>query len=339
MNWYKKYKTASALSAANMPPSFRKSIAYLIQAVWNSGMLDKEAKYDDYQVELVIDSDERLNDIKGVLASEIAKSNGVSEDSASIFISDELKNELIRREEALFKRREDKLKETQDPFGHIYEAIKGKSWKTAKRTIFEMLPRGEFATPNVHVSDEDAEDAFQRLCRTVYKSDFLDINLLTEASPYKNKNGERYIKRFNEITFLPKDQLDKITDDSDRIDQYCENQIMLKMGWVKNFEEKAYPPETVEIYRGTSRADASLRAGEYVTPDRAYARGYVRGKYGKIIREVVSTKDLIMMKKDDYNRLEMIYLPESAIPTNAQQDTPKQLTTLKDVYNKVNGEK
>lgn len=151
------------------------------------------------------------------------------------------------------------------------------------------------------------------------------LESVKDSSPYVI-NGKRDIKRVSELKMNPNAE----GANPENIRAYEENNFLRHMGW-----EKGIPP-TVEIYRGVSRADAKLRPGEYVTTNRSLARGYIRGNYGRIIRETVPTDDLVIMKLDDWEYPEFLYYPRSAQNEQSQTKEINVPFTFREFYNQVN---
>jgi len=254
---------------------------------------------------------------------DIVKANG---EDYEFVIRDAIENELTRREELVFKKREKRLS-GGDELQHIRDAIRGKSWDAAKNTLLRMTPAGDFLSDwykREPISDEEAEKYFNRLYKTIHQSGYPDLEGIRESSPYI-VNDKRTIKRVSE---LRKTDVDANRYSLDNSMAYETNNFMMHMGW------KDVPPQTMEIYRGVSRADAKLRPGDYVTTNRAMARGYIRGKYGKIIRETVPTDDLIIMKLGDWEFPEFIYYPRSI--QNIEDKKIITPMTFREFYEQVN---
>jgi len=313
MNWYKKaQETQKELTDKEL-----KNIAeQLIRGAWKLPYLDPSSKYNTYEIRLLIDSEPYLQ--------EIAQQYG---DDNNEKIMQEVENVLIAKEESIFNARKTKLQK-QGPLYHIEKAIKNKSWNKAKRALAELSIGGIYSDKTYIPSDNDAEEIFQRLYKTIFQPGYVNYESIKRSSPYIQDN-QRYVKRLSEIKAVPYEQMkgDKNGRIED-IDQYNETLLLRHiLGWK---EDK--PPEYVEIYRGVSRADAELRPGDYVTFNREYARGYVRGNVGKIIRQKVKSDDLIIMKLDsDMN--EFIYYPRNYTPSQENIQVPM---TFKEFYERVN---
>ena len=54
---------------------------------------------------------------------------------------------------------------------------------------------------------------------------------------------------------------------------------------------------------------AKIRPGDFVTFDKDYARGYTRGKFGTVHKDILSSKDLVVYKMEP-ERDELVYWPE-----------------------------
>ena len=152
-----------------------------------------------------------------------------------------------------------------------------------------------------NVSDQQAEEIFQQLYHAAHSGTFTELKAITERSPYYNQNG-RFTKRLSEInTDIPNQDMD--------IDSY--NEAMFFHMVIGHYRTTKMPAQ-IEVYRGVARADSVLRPGDYVTLNRSYARSYIRGKYGSILRNMVNPEDLIIHRIDNYDFNEFIYFPKNA---------------------------
>ena len=297
----------------------------LIRKAWNTGMLPGDEKYDAYHVELIIDSEAELSNLLWSL--------GRGDENVKMQVSEAIRQELTKLEEIKFRRRGKKVE--GDPLKHIKDEIRGKTWEQAKRTIGEMRPAGKAFTRGLKVDDDEAEEYFSRLYATIFSAGY-SAKIVLERSPYAKNDGTRYIKRMSEIY---QGDPNKMSDEDKREwGKYTEAM------WVGQTFGYGNPvPKSLEVYRGVSRPDAVLRPGDHVTTNRSYARGYMRGKYGAIIRDIVSSDDLIVYKLEDYDHDEFVYFPREAFAKSLENEanTPevKPPITFKQFWQEVNSER
>jgi hypothetical protein len=176
-----------------------------------------------------------------------------------------------------------------------------------------------------------AEDLFARLYGTIQYSGFTDPEMLKSRSPYTGEDGQRYLKRLSEIR-----RHEGAHGLADRdIQDYSEDNAFVQLFGYK----VEVPADRIDVYRGVSRADAGkLRPGDFVTPSRSYARSYVRGKFGRIVKETVNTDDLLVMKIGDEDMLEFVYYPRSAMSTpRPSSGDVKPPYTFRQFWAEVNG--
>ena len=311
MNWYQKY------SQNNQPYSqedIKRIAKELIRGAWNTGLISQDSKYNGFEVRLVIDNERPLNELAWSLGEE-----------AYYEIMAEIERELIRREERIFRRREKKL-EGAGELAQIRDAIKGKTWEQAKREILKLMPMGD-PPPRMKIKDEDAEAVFKRLYNVSKLGGFLDIEQLRYRSPFF-EDGKQVLKRLSEIR---NKELHGVRERTEKqLNDYEETQIYHALFG----GEGEIPPSTIQVYRGVSRAGARIRPGDYVTPDRSYARSYMRGKKGAILREVLNTDDLIIGGiPGSYESVELIYYPRGFEPEEQKVEAP---FTFREFYNQVN---
>jgi len=310
MNWYKKFSQSEEVQAyiqANIDSLAKQ----LIQKVWNSNFVCPSNKYNDYHIQLAIDNDRDLSNLAWSFGEEgyNAVINAVSE-------------ELSKREDKVYEKRKEKL-QGGDKLQHIKDVIKGKSWNGAKKALFEMMPMGKL---NHVPDDEDAESVFQRLYNTTLKGTFTDVDYLSQTSPFKNVQ-----KRLSEIRNWNVQGVTIWTDEN--YNKYIETQIFNNLFGYKS----TVPPETITVYRGVSRADAEIRTGDYVTPDKSYARSYMRGKKGAVIKETLPTDDLIVSKIPyNYESVELVYYPRALEGKELSDELILPPMTFKELYGQVN---
>jgi hypothetical protein len=290
----------------------------LIRGAWSYPYnADRSQRHDFDETMLIIDSDERLY---GLLYS-------LGEDTAEM-VREEIKRELLRLEEQMFEKRRKKLGGELD---HIRGVIRGKSWDQAKLAIFRMQPGGD-RTDREIPDDGLAETLFSRLYGTVKSAGYADVEMLTSRSPYMDRDGKRYLKRLSEVRNHPQEKMD--VSNNEDINKYNERNLFLHVFG----HDATMPPASIEVYRGVPRADAQLRPGDFVTTNRSYARFYMRGKAGAIIRKVVNTDDLLIMKLEDVDGLEFVYYPRGAMQNPAPSSGEvKPPFTFREFWAEVNG--
>jgi hypothetical protein len=288
MSWYKKAESEERLPSAS---EVKAIVNELISGVQALNMLGKEQKYSYEQYMVLIDNDPRLNDLVMQFG----------EDGYEILLNG-VEKELQRREENVFRQRATR-KDEGDELAHLRSAVKGKNWEDAKIGVAKMLPMGSMGvSKDLRIEDDRAEQMFQRLYQIIYSGDFVDLEALKGSSPYIDREtGERSIRRLSEI-FNPRRNID-----ADEDPRGYDEHLFMEQVFGHQYNR---PPENVEIYRGVSVADASIRPGDWVTINRSYARTYIRGSKGAIIRKTVPSEDLIIMRLD-INSPEFIYYPKS----------------------------
>lgn len=290
----------------------------LIRGVWSQPYnTDKSQRYDADGAILIIDNESELSDMLYSLGEDVADQ-----------VKDEVRSELTRLEEGVFSRRKSRLSGDLD---HIRAIIKGKKWTQAKLALFNMQPGGNGWNREVP-DDETAEEMFARLYGTVKSPGYVDVEMLTGSSPYVGEDGKRYLKRLSEVRRHDQGKLDPFSNEG--INSYNETNLFNHLFG----HDEEFPPSRIEVYRGVPRADAALRPGDYVTNSRSYARHYMRGKMGAIIRQIVNTDDLLIMKTDDPNILEFVYYPRSAMGSKQQSaGDVKPPFTFREFWAETNG--
>ena len=312
MNWY--FMTRQA-------EDMKQLVNRLIHGAWALPYFEKEDRYDFNQIRLMIDNDPHLMDL--------AWSLGQDDENAYERVMDAVRRELIRREEVGFKNKERSMP-PDDPLAHVKLEIKGKSWEDTKWIILNMMPGGGNYGERFAVSDEQAEDCWKRAYGTIYGSGYTSLESLKESSPCIDfQTGARAVKRLSEIrnwelhgTKRTNDDLQNAVNDQ----KYEETQVCHSLFGFK----RETPPEMIEVYRGVPRPGVQLRPGDYVTPNRSHARGYIRGGKGVIVRETVKTDDLVIAKFEvgDYNTPYFIYYPRDlkGQELTGWEDTPPPMT-------------
>jgi hypothetical protein len=298
------------------PAQIKSVVNELITGVQRTGLLSSDQKYDFFQNSILIDNDPYLNDLVMQFG----------EDGYEI-LQDALRKELQMREENVFRQRA-KKNDDGDELGHLRSAVRGKNWNDAKTGIAYMMPGGSMEFTEGHVvSDEDAEDMFQRLYSTIHGGHLVDYEAMKRTSPYVDENGEHFIRRLSDIR-NPRGaaRMDSREDPRGYTDHVFIDQVF---GY--KFDRA---PESIEIYRGVPTSGGEIRPGDWVTTDRGYARSYIRGKQGSILRKTVPSEDLVIMKLD-LGTPEFIYHPKSMESMDATPEVEAPLS-LKEFWMQEN---
>lgn len=325
MNWYKKYKISSnetSVSDEEITRIATYCIDYVWKKEWRMFKSDPESKYSFYNMRLMIDNEQQLSDLMYKYDEEVYEK-----------IQLRIEQILEERENRIFKRRKSKF--SDDPIENVRNMIRGKTWEQAKHTVSEMTPAGKFTDKKYVPDDEMAETIFQKLYNVHFFGTFIDIDLLRSVSPFSGSDGKPVMKRLGEIRNHGSFSSER--EDKEGNNRYIETQLFLHL-----FGNVKTPPKTIKVYRGTSNPNSKIRPGDYVTPDRDYARHYVRGNAGVIIGDVVPVQDLIISKIPyDFGAVELVYYPisfQQEIETKGQDSfVKKPPMTLRELWEETNG--
>lgn len=289
----------------------------VIRRVWMQEYFsDPEVKYCSEEVVLVAENEEPLLRLMSSLGEDRIEE-----------VKETIARRLAELEDRVFKRRRGKLK---DEMSHVREIIRGKTWNKAKAEVVNMQPGKRTYGPREVPSDDLAEASFARLYGTAHAPGFGDVEQLKMLSPYMDKDGNRYMKRLSEL----KNNGIRGASPANREATELYNEANL---FRKVFGSKAQePPDSVTVYRGVPRADAKLRPGDFVTPDRWYARTYISGKMGAIISDQVKCDDLVVTSFD-IDRAEFLYYPRAAMgPNRPSSSDIKPTITFRQFWEETN---
>jgi hypothetical protein len=333
-NWYATYKIAQENPIQEVPAQeiltdakITEIADYCINYVWRQYAYDfkqdPSSKYSDYNIRLMVDNEEPLN----TLIWKYGEENKYKIEKRITQRLEELENKAFQKK---------KKKTPENPLDSIRQAIKGKSWAKAKLALVRLTPGGATISTDWNVSDESAEENFQRLYNVMFSGTYVDLDYIKQTSPFKDNDRKPILKRLNEIQDHNVNSVNM--SDHEQHNEYLETQIFNSLF---GYKEKTVP-ETIKVYRGVSNPHATIRPGDYVTPSRDYARDYIRGKAGVILQDTIPTKDLIINKIPyDYSEVELVYYPVSfqkEVEEKGQESFVKKPPfTLKELFNDVNG--
>lgn len=289
---------------------FFKEVTDVLEAIRKLPYFDNSTRYDFYQNQLMATSSESyINDM--------IPEDPETGDQAEAFW-DTMGKVLEAEEAAVFKRRAAKLSKINESLlPNVAVEIKGKNWEQAKKAIMEMMPGGKAMRArgfSVKVSDQEAQDMFDRLYRTTIEGGYLD-----EAEIYRVYPDAKRLNEWKNHNVYAGGGTDE------NILKYRETYM------VSQWYGKEVPKE-VEVYRGVPLPNAKLRPGEYVTPDKDYARSYMRGKFGSIVKDVIPAKDLIVTEVWG-TAPHYIYYPKG---TKLAPSDIKAPISFQEYFNKVN---
>jgi hypothetical protein len=277
---------------------------YLIRKAWRH--MDKNDKYDSYQLFLWIDNEHELSDE----AWKLAKKFYPTSDEAWYDFQKDIEDYLYKLEQQSLKFRRAKTPDLQTPINVLKGILKGKSWEAAKRAIYNQLAMGNSNAKRDTVPDEDAEAIFNRL----YK------NAMGETV-YNQQELEKWgYGRLDQLKIVP-------VESSENPRQYMVNVFIRHYGSGDRIAGK------VRVWRGTNSPHSAIRPGDFVTFERGYAEGYQAGKWKTIVTDVLDAKDLLLYKADP-GTSEMVYWPEGHEIKKYEGEIP----SAKAFWHKVNYE-
>lgn len=277
--------------------------AYLIGEARKTGMLDGESRYSHDETMLVIDSDEALQ----------STYQASGDDEAMAMLRGEIGVQLDAEESSMNATKAAAAPE--DGLSMLESVIKGKGWVAAKCAI-QSLHHG--ARKVGTISDVEAETLFEILTHAAEEGRYKDTAMVRGMSPFRDEYGEGQIRRLDEVG-QPMVGVEKGITPQD------EAAFLEKMGW------RDCVPTAVDVFRGVSFIKSSIRAGDMVTPARDYARSYVRGGHGGVLKSTVPSSDLVLYNADP-DRPEFIYLPKN-LPTTSRDG---QRVTFRDFFDRIN---
>jgi hypothetical protein len=277
---------------------------YLIRKAWRH--MDKDDKYDSYQLFLWIDNEHELSDE----AWQLSKKFYPTSDESWYEFQKDIEDYLYKLEQQSLKLRRAKTPALQTPINVLKGILKGKSWEAAKRAIYNQLAMGNSNAKRDTVPDEDAEAIFNRL----YK------NAMGETV-YNQQELEKWgYGRLDQLQYIP-------VESSENPKQYMANVFLQHYGDHNKINGK------VRVWRGTNSPHSTIRPGDFVTFERGYAEGYQAGKWKAIVTDVLDAKDLLLYKADP-GTSEMVYWPEGHKIKKYEGEIP----SAKAFWHKVNYE-
>jgi len=156
-------------------------------------------------------------------------------------------------------------------------------------------------------------------------TEILTDKLLNRVTKLKEAGSTKLVNKLGEkVTSINQNYIDRIKSDGVRI---AGNSGSEKVKLLRDIYGGTIPRE-IKIYRGTNLMNAPLRVGDYVTPSKSLARGYVEGEFGNVANYTVKSEDLILMRVNSggFDSVEMVYLPK-ARRADLQIKTTSQLRT------------
>lgn len=278
---------------------------HCVEAVWNNindfdsikntGKLksynrDADVKFCSHNMLLFLDEIEYFSEILSIYSEEFINN-----------VKKEIDIYLTNKENELFEDR--KRKTPKEPLAFLEMSIKGLSWEDAKKYISYLMP-ASFLFPSGFIpTDEKAEADFQRFFNVNKNGTYVDIEFIRNTSIFFDSKGNKIIKYLNEI--FPENRFDRIK----KGNNYLHEDGIHSALFGTNISDNKI--KTLKVYRGTSNPHAVIRPGDFVTPDKDYARDYIRGNYGVIISTELHLDDLIISKAPfGYNSIELIYYPK-----------------------------
>jgi len=154
-------------------------------------------------------------------------------------------------------------------------------------------------------------------------TEILTEKLLNRVTKLKEAGSTKLVNKLGEkLTSINQNYIDRIKSDGVRI---SENSGSEKVKLLRDIYGGTIPRE-IKIYRGTNLMNAPLRVGDYVTPSKSLARGYVDGEFGNVANYTVKSEDLILMRVNSggIDSVEMVYLPKAQL-ADLQIKTTSQL--------------
>lgn len=255
---------------------------YMIRKTWS--LMPESDRFSEYQLFLWMDSDSDLDNILIRLSQQFFP----NEEEPCDKFRDVISAKLEQLEDAMYKRKAKKINSSDSLFV-LKQIVRAKTWEGAKQSLLKST-LGAWGYKGGRISDEEAENAFNRLYKNAMGETVYDIGLI-----------DRY--GFGRLSDMQKLQIQG--SNQDNIRQYT---INIFIDHYTGHRSGKFP-ETVKVFRGTNNPTAKIRPGDFVTFDKDYADTYVRGKWGAIIKDVIPSKDLLVYRAD-INSSELVYWPE-----------------------------
>jgi hypothetical protein len=254
-------------------PEQEKMAKFFIFNVWR--LMPVEDRFSPYQFSMWMDNEPHLQEMKARIARQIFP----NDDEASYKFFDDIITPTLEKMEDKFYARKAKKIDPNDPLFILKSIVRGKSYRVAKNALYKATQNRAWQQRGP--IDEDMVNAlFQRQYRLFMGETMLDFKFvantpylsdLRQPSPTQSKTEEIFIQHY--------------------------------AGWKA---EKF--PDIVKVWRGTNSPHNKIRPGDFVTFDRDYAERYVTGKFGAIVKAILSSKDLKVYKMEP-DSSEMVYWP------------------------------
>jgi hypothetical protein len=288
------YLTEKSLDMSNKEDAAE----YLIRQAWNF-VPAGEDRYDPKDILLWIDNEMDLNN----LALKLAEKFYPDEDEPLYVFQSDIETVLHKLELKRLETKKKKNPSLKDPLYILKKLMVGKNWEQVKRAIANnSLSNFEGNVGRRKIEDEGAEEVFERLYRNAMGETSYDLESLVNYG----------YGRLSTLSVKP---------DEGNTKQYSINMFL------RHYNSGNPMSGIVQVWRGTNNPHADVRPGDYVTFDRGYAQGYMRGKHKSIVVGRLDSKDLIL-DKPDAGRTEMVYWPEG----HQIQKYEGHIPTLKDFW-------
>jgi len=274
---------------------------FILRKTW-AQMPAGEDKFSDYDVFLWLDNDVDLSNKKLEFAKKFFPT--VEEEDA-IDKFDNVISKLIEKYESQKQSRLAKKVNNLDPLFVLKQLVRGKKWEGAKQSLFKNT-LGSWFYKGGKISDETAEQAFNRLYKNAMGETVYDLERITQVKKLSNvKRGQN----------------------TDNIDVYSNNLFIDQ--YVGRHADGF--PSRVKVYRGVNNPTVPIRPGDYVTFDKDYAKSYARGKFGSVVSDVIDSNDLYVYKSEPHGS-ELIYWPEG----HQIKKYEGQIPTFREFWKQVN---
>jgi len=246
-----------------------------------------------------------------------------------------VKEEMAIQLEAMENRAYNAKKSTvpKDPVVYIKQSLKGLNWNEAKRFISFLMPASFLFEEDYIPSDDKAEEDFQRFINVSEFGTYIDVEFIRNTSIFVDEYGRKVVKRLDEVLAHGRD-FSHASDINSTHAKGIHDALSTRLD-KRN--------EHIKVYRGTSTPHALIRQGDFVTPDKDYARDYIRGNDGVVITDTLPIADLVVSKIPfDYNSVELIYYPvqfEASVKHNGLEKYKKSPEIdFKKLYSEVTGD-
>jgi hypothetical protein len=255
----------------NIDKEKEKDALYILRQVWPH--VPKEDKFDTRQIGLwLFHHQEIWNEM-----FEISKKYYPNNDEPQFEFQNDINAVIEKLEHAKNKRVAKKINQN-DPLYILKHIVRNQNWEKAKVNLVNSSLAGW--APKEKVDDADAERVFHDLYKIAMGETMYDV-----STTNRNPKLSSFVKK-------------------DMTDDYA---ISFLHHYAGTRAEKF--PDKVKIYRGTNSPTSVVRKGDFVSFDREYARGYIRGKFGALISDTLPSDEL-RVYKIDIGRSELVYWPD-----------------------------